>query len=682
MSVVYDQFKLYKELTKPVITVPKTVQDTIPVHRISEDGIFELEDKKEDEKKLYDKAYLFFDTNYQSKDNDEKDAYLQLYRRLLNKLNTSYKVMIFNKNRDMLKTAASVLLRHSKEESEEYQELVNSFNQIIEENMMVENAGIEKIRIFILSVKAKSFEEARRNFNTVEAQLNTSFQSLSSSLIPMDANDRIKLLHAFYNMGHEGRCDYDFNKYIKYFRSWKDAIAAEYIAQNDRTEDGSDHARGEYLKVGDNYISVLRPLSYPTELDDDAATRLSNLPFHLAVVEDISPLPKSLVMRKLQSIHDNIAMAINRQQEHMNKNMQFSAQISYPLQRERDEIEKSMHSVNEEDENMAYFGFYICVWGKSEKEIRSNISSVQAVARDLGFDDMVPYHYHQLEAFETCLPTAARFVNDMRTMYMKTLCAFHPFIVSELQDADGHYFGKNRISKNVITGNRESLGNSNAFFLGKSGFGKSVFTKLDMLQYVINSKDDVIIIDPMNEYKDIIMLCEGSYIEIGDGSKTYVNPMDTITVNSFETRKDFISNKYELFSSICAASSNGDLEPEYDSIAARAVNDVYESYFEKIDRNEKVQPPTISDIVTTIESYDGEYAERLALRMERFKTGGALDLFSHQSNTNIHNRIVGFGIQGLGTSLRSVGMLVMLEHIKERIVRNSEKGIHVRLPSL
>ena len=60
----------FKEKSVKLYPVPKRVQELIPVHRISEDGIFELEKKPEDAEKLYDKAYWFEDANFSTMDDD------------------------------------------------------------------------------------------------------------------------------------------------------------------------------------------------------------------------------------------------------------------------------------------------------------------------------------------------------------------------------------------------------------------------------------------------------------------------------------------------------------------------------------------------------------------------------------------------------------------------------------
>ena len=85
--------KEYRELTERLYKVPQSVQQLIPVHRIAEDGIFLLENKPEGAEVLFDKAYLFLDTNFATMDDAEKDDFLRQYCMLLNSLSVSFKVM-------------------------------------------------------------------------------------------------------------------------------------------------------------------------------------------------------------------------------------------------------------------------------------------------------------------------------------------------------------------------------------------------------------------------------------------------------------------------------------------------------------------------------------------------------------------------------------------------------------
>ncbi len=73
---------------------------------------------------------------------------------------------------------------------------------------------------------------------------------------------------------------------------------------------------------------------------------------------------------------------------------------------------------------------------------------------------------------------------------------FIPFRVQEIFHENGIYYGQNVISKNMIIANRRQLFNGNSFILGVSGGGKSFTAKEEIINQVLSSDADIIIIDP------------------------------------------------------------------------------------------------------------------------------------------------------------------------------------------
>jgi len=65
----------------------------------------------------------------------------------------------------------------------------------------------------------------------------------------------------------------------------------------------------------------------------------------------------------------------------------------------------------------------------------------------------------------------------------------------------------------------------NSVILATSGAGKSFTVKLEVLRYLINDID-VIIIDPENEYKTLCQKVGGTYVNIATNSQQYLNPFD------------------------------------------------------------------------------------------------------------------------------------------------------------
>ena len=256
----------------------------------------------------------------------------------------------------------------------------------------------------------------------------------------------------------------------------------------------------------------------------------------------------------------------------------------------------------------------------------------------------------------------------MRTMLTQSLAVLLPFNVQELNDAGGNYYGINQISKNVNVGNRKKLLNGNGFIFGVPGSGKSFFAKQEMGNVFLNTNDDVIVIDPMNEYFDIARTFGGAIVNLSAYTKNYVNPLeaDLSQVNEKGIR-DVIADKSEFMLGLCDQLLGSALNQKHHSIIDRCVKDLY---FEAW-RNHKV--PLMSDFYHILKSQSETEAQELALCLELF-VEGSLNIFNHHTNVDEDNRLTVYGIQDLGSQLAPVAMLVMMEAIQSRIVENGRKG--------
>ncbi|WP_330417817.1 helicase HerA domain-containing protein, partial [Agathobacter rectalis] len=136
-------------------------------------------------------------------------------------------------------------------------------------------------------------------------------------------------------------------------------------------------------------------------------------------------------------------------------------------------------------------------------------------------------HYlKQREALNTALPIGVRQVETMRTLLTQSLAVLMPFNVQELNDSTGNYYGINQISKNVNIGNRKKLINGNGFVFGVPGSGKSFFCKMEMGSVFLSGDDEIIVIDPMNEYFDIAETYGGTVVNMSTYTDNYVNPLE------------------------------------------------------------------------------------------------------------------------------------------------------------
>lgn len=88
-------------------------------------------------------------------------------------------------------------------------------------------------------------------------------------------------------------------------------------------------------------------------------------------------------------------------------------------------------------------------------------------------------------------------------------------------------WGTNARSKNLIMVNRKLLPAPAGMVLGMTGFGKS-FAVMQMMAGIMLRwpEDDLVIIDPENEYARLVEAFGGEVIEISASSKSHINPMD------------------------------------------------------------------------------------------------------------------------------------------------------------
>lgn len=95
MGLFTDGFKLLKKASEPLYKTPKSIQETIEIMAVAENGIFEVSKNK------YSKCYRFQDINYTTATEDEQIGIFERYCKFLNSLDCNYKITINNKNKNI-----------------------------------------------------------------------------------------------------------------------------------------------------------------------------------------------------------------------------------------------------------------------------------------------------------------------------------------------------------------------------------------------------------------------------------------------------------------------------------------------------------------------------------------------------------------------------------------------------
>ena len=222
----------------------------------------------------------------------------------------------------------------------------------------------------------------------------------------------------------------------------------------------------------------------------------------------------------------------------------------------------------------------------------------------------------------------------------------------------------------MIIVNRRKLLNGNGFILGVSGSGKSFAAKREICDIALSTNDDILIVDPEREYAPLIKGLGGEIIRIAAGSNNHINAMD-INANYGGENENPITLKAEFILSLCEQLVGaGKLTAKEKSIIDRCTANVYRGYLQ---RNFETKPPTLEQFHAELLRQEEPEAREVALAIELF-TKGSLNTFAQPTNVDIDNRFIVYDIKDLGRQLKTVGMLVVLDAIFNRITRNNNQG--------
>ena len=196
--------------------------------------------------------------------------------------------------------------------------------------------------------------------------------------------------------------------------------------------------------------------------------------------------------------------------------------------------------------------------------------------------------------------------------------------------------------------------------------GKSFSAKREIANCFLLTNDDIIICDPEAEYAPLVERLHGQVIKISPISNNYINPMDLNL--DYSDDESPLSLKSDFILSLCELIVGGKegLQPVQKTIIDRCVRLVYQDYLND-PRPENM--PILEDLYNLLRAQDEKEAQYIATALEIYVTG-SLNVFNHQSNVDINNRIVCYDIKELGKQLKKIGMLVVQDQVWNRVTIN------------
>lgn len=424
----------------------------------------------------------------------------------------------------------------------------------------------------------------------------------------------------------------------------------------------------DHFRFGKKFGRVLFLKDFASYIKDSMINELTALNRTMMLSIDVIPVPTDEAVREMQNRLLGVETNVTNWQRRQNANNNFSAVVPYDLEQQRKETREMLDDLTTRDQRMLFAVVTLVHLADSWAELNSDTETLQSITRK-HLCQLSTLSWQQADGLVTALPFGLRRIDALRTMTTEALAVLMPFKAQEIRDQGGVYYGQNVISKNLILANRKELLNGNGFVLGVSGSGKSFTAKREIVNLALATGDDILIIDPESEYRPLIEGLGGEVIDISATSANHINALDM--EQGYGDGDNPIVLKSEFLLSLCEQLIGpGELSAKEKSIIDRCTAQVYHEYLRSLYQG---GVPTLQDFHAELLRQPEPEARDVALAIELF-TEGSLNTFAKPTNVNTDSRIVCYDIRDLGKQLQPVGMLVVLDSIFNRVIRNRKQG--------
>ena len=496
---------LFKQ-DKEKFVVPKGVQDVIPVAAIFDDGIFKVGKDK------YSKTYRFTDINYAVASREDKEAMFLEYSELLNSLDSgaTTKITINNRRLNRLDFEQTILIPTTGDNLDEYRE---EYNKMLLDKATGANSIVQD-KYITISINKKSVEDARTYFARVGADLIAHFGRLGSKCVELETDERLRIFHDFYRVGDESSFHFDIKETRKKGHDFKDYICPDTM-----------EFEKDYFKMGNRYGRVLFLREYASYIKDSMVAELTDMNRNLMMSIDIVPVPTDEAVKEAENRLLGVETNITNWQRRQNANNNFSATVPYDMEQQKKEMKEFLDDLTTRDQRMMFAVITMVITADSKEQLENDTEALLTTARK-HLCQFATLRFQQVDGLNTVMPFGTRKIDAFRILTTESLSVFIPFRVQDIFHENGIYYGQNVISKNMIIADRKQLLNGNSFILGVSGGGKSFAAKGEIINQVLSSDADIIIIDPEREYSQLVNAMGGEVINISATSDNHINAMD------------------------------------------------------------------------------------------------------------------------------------------------------------
>lgn len=468
----------------------KTAQQSIPYEEMYPNGMIKVGPG------LYSKSYYFGDMNFATEKEDKQEEILKSYSKLLSKYapNVTAQFTVFNrkasadkiKDKFFLKPRNGSSFGKAEEEIERekrQQEYRDEYNAILDNRIKEGRNDIQKERYITLTLKTTDVIMANRTFATLDEETNNAVREINKTGVrPLTIEERICILHDIYKVGEEDffpdllndykdeNGEFSLGKLSKKGLTTKDLIApSNYINGMAQIQ------LGEY-----NYAKTFLISNFPTAMDTSFLSEITNIPCAMLTSVIFKSCPHKKAIRDVKAQNSAIKSEVVKANQKAIKNNYDPSLISEDLLTAREEAAELVREVTVHNQKLFFTTVTVTLLATSLDELKEYSEILKMRISDFSCQVNTLYG-QQTVGFKTSLPLGMNYTEIDRMLTADSIDALFPFSVQELMDQNGHFYGLNPITKNMIVYNRRDSYLPNGLIVGQSGRGKSFFAKGEII---------------------------------------------------------------------------------------------------------------------------------------------------------------------------------------------------------
>ena len=575
-----------------------TIEDSIYFDKIIGENIIKSVNNK------YVKLYKIEDINYRLSDIEGKESILLNYMNLFNNLDKDIGISIILSRRENIDEF------YVEEKEDNLSRLRSAINETINENIY-KNGKCNIIKKYIaLDIEDKSDDSAIKRFEVIDDIIRGDFYEIGGCYLKEEKIDNlIKILYLYYNP--DKREVYKRNKELFAI----DNINSLGLSIKDVIRPSSMTVKSKHIKFNDTYERCLYLRRTNKTLQATCLNQIINDTRSLlnettdtSICIKVRQIDRDLAIKMAKRELGNVEGDIYNVQTKFSKRSISSDLVPRSYKQRREEALYISDSLMKRDENLFNVSIYCAIRSDSINELSNNTYKFIKKAKSYGLTFITGTEMQE-HIYNSIMPYGVNQTPYSLIFDTESLRAFNIFNAVDVIETDGDYYGKNKLTNNIVKYNIMNGDNYSQIILGMSGKGKSFIGKLQLIiRRLRNDLREGVILDPQDEWRDVVTELGGKIID--------VKAAGNININLFDIDESYgdnpLAEKEEFILSVCALMLRKELTAGQRTTISIAVNNIYKKW----DENK------IEDNVPTLEDFANELKKIIFSKKQYYDTVG------------------------------------------------------------